>query len=332
MSGNSKRVGIRELASPFFLHYAENFPVRVEVQVASITSFLPSSDNNKGEYLGTVRGPGVPSFLTPLQESELRRKQAEAQVRDAETRRVVFDADPSPDAEITSEAIDPELPLGVINDEGGIVTDLTDVGMTTGEPEQSPIFKERVIDAGHVEKCVTDVRELVSILRRSYSVAVTPSWQALSPQEIGIEKTQVLPSTQQMSDGEFEGDSGEVSMIQASALAGISHGVETQLLKNMFGSLPPSSQVVGSEMLGTSASPVIVGSDLTDFTDLETQQQIRPREESVESFTADESMTVDPAVPDRGLKCCCEVDVRFLLSFRPDLTGPLARGYRLLLV
>lgn len=143
--------------------------------MASITSFLPGSDNNKGEYLGTVRGPGVPSFLTPLQESELRRKQAEAQVMDAEMRRVVFDADPSPDAEITSEAIDPELPLGVMNDEGGIITDLTDAGITAGGPEQSPIFKERVIDAGHVEKCVTDVRELVSVLDRVLSVAMTLS-------------------------------------------------------------------------------------------------------------------------------------------------------------
>lgn len=69
-----------------------------------------------------------------------------------------------------------------------------------------------------------------------------------------------------------------------------------------------------------------------DFTDLETQQQSRPREESFEPFTADESMRVDPVVPDRGLKCCCEVDVRFLLCFRPGLTGPLERRYRFLLV
>ena len=135
-----------------------------------------------------------------------------------------------------------------------------------------------------------------------------------------------------MSDGGFEEDSGEVSMTQGSALAGISHGVETQVLKNMFDSLPPSSQVVGSEMLGSSAFTVRVGSDLIGSTDLETQQQSRPREESVESFTADESMKVDPAVPDRGLKCCCEVDVCFLLSFRLDLTGIPARGCRFLLV
>ena len=167
---------------------------------------------------------------------------------------MAFDADPSPDAEITSEAIDPELPLGVMNDEG----------MAAGEPGQSPIFKERVIDVGHVEKCVADVRELVSVLCRSYSVAVT-LLQALSPHEIGIEKTQVLSSTQQASNGGSEGDSGVVPMTQASALAGISHGVETQVLENMFGSLPPSSQVAGSDMLGSSAFPIRVDSDLTRF-------------------------------------------------------------------
>ena len=269
--------------------------------MASITSFLPSSDDNKGEYSGIVRGPGAPSFLTSLQEVELRRKQTEAQVRDAENRRVVFDADPSPDAEITSEVIDPELPLGVMNDEGNIITDPTDAGMAAGEPEQSPMFKERVIDVGHVEKCVADVRELVSDLCRSYSVAVT-LFQALSSHEIGIERTQVLSSTQQASDGESEGGSGVVSMTQASALAGISHGVETQVLENMFGSLPPSSQVVGSEILGLFAFPITVDGDLTDDTDLETQQQSRPGGESFGSFTADESMEVDPVVPDRGLK------------------------------
>ena len=32
-------------------------------------------------------------------------------------------------------------------------------------------------------------------------------------------------------------------------------------------------------------------------------------------------MKVDPVVPDRGLECCCEVDVRFLLYSQPGLTG-----------
>ena len=77
---------------------------------------------------------------------------------------MVFDADPSPDADITSEAIDPEVPLGVMDDEGNIITNPTNASMALGASGQRTNPKERIIDAGHVEKCVTDVRELVSKL------------------------------------------------------------------------------------------------------------------------------------------------------------------------
>ena len=164
-SGGSKRVGIREFPLPSSNPSDWNlFHDRVEVQVASITTFLPSSDNNKGEYSGTARRPAVPTLLTPLQESELRRKQAEAQIRDAGERKVVFDADPSPDAEITREVIDPEVPLGVMDDEGNIIADPKGLGMAIGTSRRAVTPKERIIDAGHIEKCVTDVRELVGNL------------------------------------------------------------------------------------------------------------------------------------------------------------------------
>lgn len=123
--------------------------------------------------MGTTHGPGIPTFLTPLQESEFRRKQAETQIRDAEERNVVFDADPSPDAEITSEMIDPEVPLGILDDEGNIVVDPTDVTTAIGTPGQRERPKERIIDAGHVEKCVTDVRELVGNFFQSKVMVVT---------------------------------------------------------------------------------------------------------------------------------------------------------------
>jgi len=32
-------------------------------------------------------------------------------------------------------------------------------------------------------------------------------------------------------------------------------------------------------------------------------------------------MKMDSVVPDRGLECCCEVDVRLFLHFLPGLTG-----------
>jgi len=263
--GNSKRVGTREFVPPSF-----NPPCwkpscdRVEVQIASITGFLPSSDNIKGEYSGTVHGPGIPSFLTPLQESELRRKQTEAQIRDAENRKVFFDADPSPDAEITSEVIDPEGPLGIMDNEGNIVTNPTGSSTTVGRSGQRPIPKERVIDAGHAEKHITDVRELVGALLQSRFIVVTLP-QAFSSHEAGIEKTQALPPTQPMSIEGIEEGLDPVLMTQAPTLAGISHGVETQILKKMFDSLPPSSQPIESEMLGSSVSRIRIEYDLIRF-------------------------------------------------------------------
>jgi len=162
---------------------------------------------------------------------------------------VVFDADPSPDAEITSEVIDLEVPLGVMDDQGNIVANPTNASTVIGRSDQRATSEERVIYAGHVEKCVTDVRELVCTLFRSQPIVVT-FFQALSSHEVGIERTQPLPLTQPMDDeGAGEG-SGTVLMSQASTLAGVSHGVETQILKNMFDSLPPSSQIIESEMLG----------------------------------------------------------------------------------
>lgn len=57
--------------------------------------------------------------------------------------------------------IDPEVPLGVMDSEGNIVTDQTGLGVVVDTSGQTVTPKERIIDAGHVEKCVTDVRELV---------------------------------------------------------------------------------------------------------------------------------------------------------------------------
>jgi len=67
-----------------------------------------------------------------------------------------------------------------------------------------------------------------------------------------VEQTQVIPPTQPMSDVGTREDLDPVPLItQGSTFAGISHGVETQILRNAFGSLPPSSQINDSEMLGS---------------------------------------------------------------------------------
>jgi hypothetical protein len=135
-----------------------------------------------------------------------------------------------------------------------------------------------------------------------------------------------------MSDGGNDEDSAPVLPTQASSLAGISHGVETQILKNMFNSLPPSSQIVESEMLGPSDSYVRIRSTSHYPADLETQRQSPPREESIESF-ADKSMEIASRVIDRGLDCFCEVEVWLQFCTSTILNSQLsARRYRHLLV
>jgi hypothetical protein len=167
---------------------------------------------------------------------------------------------------------------------------------------------------------------LVSIV-----VTVMTFVQVRPSHEAGIEKTQVLPPTQPMDDEGTE--EAPILATQASALAGVSHGVETQVLRNMFDGLPPSSQIVDSEMLGWSHSSAMIEGVSFYPTDLETQVQSLPREESIESFTADQPMKVDSIVPDRGLDCCCEVNVRLFSGPTPGLTQiPQARRYRYLLV
>lgn len=89
--------------------------------------------------------------------------------------------------------------------------------------------------------------------------------QAGPSHEVGMEETQVLPLTQQMDDEGIEEAFDPVLTTQTSTLAGISHGVETQILKNMFDSLPPSSQVNDSEMLGSVALYIRTESDLIRF-------------------------------------------------------------------
>ena len=85
-------------------------------------------------------------------------------MRDAAKRRVVFDADPSPDAEIMNEAIDPGSPLGIMDQVENIVGNPTDVTRAVGIPGQKTIPEGRIVDAGQVEECAMDIRELVGSL------------------------------------------------------------------------------------------------------------------------------------------------------------------------
>lgn len=76
----------------------------------------------------------------------------------------MFEADPSPHSEITSNATDLETPLGIMDDDGNILTNPTHMARAVRLSTQGAFLAERIINAGRIENCVTDVRELVGAL------------------------------------------------------------------------------------------------------------------------------------------------------------------------
>lgn len=68
----------------------------VDLRVASVSAYLPSAEDNNAPFMGTTAegGHGIaPPPLTPKEEADLRREQAEAQRMDAFDRRIVWDAE-----------------------------------------------------------------------------------------------------------------------------------------------------------------------------------------------------------------------------------------------
>ncbi|KAI0081208.1 HORMA-domain-containing protein [Panus rudis PR-1116 ss-1] len=86
----------------------------VDVQIASVTGYLPSNEDNNAPFLGTTQGlDGLAPPLTPAEEAVTRAEQVEVQRKDASRRRVVWDAeegiaDPDADGECdVDESQDP---------------------------------------------------------------------------------------------------------------------------------------------------------------------------------------------------------------------------------
>ncbi|EPQ57954.1 hypothetical protein GLOTRDRAFT_103922 [Gloeophyllum trabeum ATCC 11539] len=114
----------------------------VDVRIASVSAYLPSTEDNNAAFAGTC-GPlakGAPS-LTPAEEATTRAQEIELQARDAEKRRVIWDAedgltdmdadgeqDPDYDPGDRSSrkgnkfAVEISEPLGIRNADGNIVS------------------------------------------------------------------------------------------------------------------------------------------------------------------------------------------------------------------
>lgn len=67
----------------------------VDLRVASVSGYLPSAEDNNAPFMGTTAGDtsALTAPLTPAEESEIRRQQAEVQLQDAQNRRIVWDAE-----------------------------------------------------------------------------------------------------------------------------------------------------------------------------------------------------------------------------------------------
>jgi meiosis-specific protein len=68
----------------------------VNLLVASVSGYLPSAEDNSAPFMGTTaeNGHGVaPPPLTPKEEADLRREQAEVQKQDSRKRKIVWDAE-----------------------------------------------------------------------------------------------------------------------------------------------------------------------------------------------------------------------------------------------
>lgn len=66
----------------------------VDVQVTSVSGYLPSVEDNDAPFLGTTQKHGHSVLhLTPVEEAATRAQQVQAQRKDADSRRVVWDAE-----------------------------------------------------------------------------------------------------------------------------------------------------------------------------------------------------------------------------------------------
>lgn len=88
----------------------------VDVKIASVAAFLPSSEDNSAPFTGTTRVNDYDAPpLTPQEEAVTRTRQMEAQKQDALERRVVWDADNGLCEEDADGDDDPDYTAGIVS-------------------------------------------------------------------------------------------------------------------------------------------------------------------------------------------------------------------------
>lgn len=83
------------------IHYSRFIFFSVHIEIASICSYLPSSEDNGAPFTGNTVAPNIrPDFAA---KGAKRNADTQAQLEDAERRRVVWDAEPF------GETVDPKI-------------------------------------------------------------------------------------------------------------------------------------------------------------------------------------------------------------------------------
>ncbi|OCH86897.1 hypothetical protein OBBRIDRAFT_782465 [Obba rivulosa] len=112
----------------------------VDVRVASVSGYLPSTEDNNAPFLGTTQRNGftVPT-LTPMEEAAARVQQVELQRQDALERRVAWDADEGLCDEDAEGEDDPDCDIGAAGSKNGL---LGPIGVRDDEGHIRPLSQE----------------------------------------------------------------------------------------------------------------------------------------------------------------------------------------------
>lgn len=168
--GSSMQDTIRKLLiSPACILYWT--PTRVKLSVTSIASYLPSSTIHDHTTFSGITSQTGRQVFTAVQEADIRKNQAEKQLRDAEHRNLLWavedlsdqDADGEDDPEYMQDADEQCIPVGIRNNNGQI--------------EAMPVNEQTVEEhfSGLVERIPKRLHEIVSLTASLSDTSLTTS-------------------------------------------------------------------------------------------------------------------------------------------------------------
>ncbi|KAJ7154281.1 HORMA domain-containing protein [Mycena filopes] len=278
----------------------------VNLSVASIATYLPSStENDHATFAGTTSRAVVAPTLTPVEEANIRAEQAAKQVKDAESRNIVWSADASVEVDDLLDADgedDPDyvrgpdgtfVPLGVRNEDGVIEP----IPMDTEEAHfggVSQTVPTRLHDLNAQQKFdSTDIEQT-----QTYHDFPGSSQDPLPPSR---EDTPSTSSGHGHASDLFDRDSPLPSSNLMSPLTSADEGeIDTQMLQDLV----LDNQVIleDSEMLDMETQVSV--DPIQSFADADMEDQI---EDMPTPKPLKKARTEKKEVVDLGLQCECDI-------------------------